>query len=367
MIENEIKTTPLIETHKAMGAKLVDFSGWQMPVQYTTIIEEHLNTRNVGSIFDICHMGEIMVSGANARSLLQYLLVGDVNRLELGKIMYTFLCNEQGGTLDDLLLYMVSDNEYMLVVNAGTTGTDLAWIMEHNGDDVRVEDISKKTGKLDLQGPVSRKLLHESCGDSIMELDRLSFIHTELFGKKVFVSCSGYTGEDGFEIFCKLDDTLFLWDSILETGSSDGVRPAGLGARDTLRLEAGYCLYGHELSNDITPVEASLGWAVTHLKNDEYIGKEVLLKQKNNRPERKLAVFEMVDRGIAREQYCVMCDGEQIGVVTSGTYSPTFRKPIGLCLIKSEYAKAGNNIDIIIREKLQRAKIVKKPFYKYRG
>ena len=152
MIENEIKTTPLIETHKAMGAKLVDFSGWQMPVQYTTIIEEHLNTRNIGSIFDICHMGEIMVSGANARSLLQYLLVGDVNRLELGKIMYTFLCNEQGGTLDDLLLYMVSDNEYMLVVNAGTTGTDLAWIMEHNGNDVRVEDISKKTGKLDLQG-----------------------------------------------------------------------------------------------------------------------------------------------------------------------------------------------------------------------
>ncbi len=366
MIEKEIKKTPLFETHKTMNAKIVDFSGWQMPVQYTTIIEEHLNTRNAGSLFDICHMGEIMVSGANAGSLLQYLLVGDVSSLAPGKIMYTFLCNEQGGTLDDLLIYMISDNEYMLVVNAGTTDTDLAWIMDHNRDDVKVQDISNKRGKLDLQGPVARKLLHKLCGNRIMELKRLRFIQTELFEKTVLISCSGYTGEDGFEIFCKLDEVIVLWDAILDAGSFVDVRPAGLGARNTLRLEAGYCLYGHELSGEITPVEASLGWAVSEVE-DDYIGKKVLLKQKSVGTEKKLAAFEMVDRGIAREQCEIMCNGKRIGVVTSGSYSPTFRKPIGLCLIKSEFVKTGNNIDIIIREKLQRARIVKKPFYEYKG
>lgn len=358
-----MKRTPLYEQHTRYEGKMIDFGGWELPVQYQGIIKEHLMVRQKAGIFDVSHMGEIMVTGPGSEDFIRYLVTNDIKKLADNQIQYTLMCYPDGGVVDDLLVYRFSNQQYLLVVNAANMDQDLAWIMEHTPDGIKVDNVSDNYAQLAVQGPLAEKILQKI---SDTDLSAIKFFwfnpRVKLAEIECIVSRTGYTGEDGFEIYLQPDKSGDLWEKILLAGGDD-IMPAGLGARDTLRFEAKLPLYGQEIDRDITPLEAGLGFFVK-LDSGDFIGREALLKQKEAHPDRSLVEFEMVGKGIPRSHYQVQKDGQPIGWVTSGAHSPTFNKNMGLALIKREYARPGEQFDVIIREKPVKACITQGAFYK---
>ncbi|MDP4170037.1 MAG: glycine cleavage system aminomethyltransferase GcvT [Bacillota bacterium] len=361
-----LKQTPLFEIYKEYGGKTIDFGGWDLPVQFSSIKDEHEAVRTKAGLFDVSHMGEIQVKGPDSLDYLQKMMTNDISKLANGGAQYTAMCYENGGTVDDLLVYKIEDNYYLLVVNASNIEKDYLWLADHVEGNVELDNLSEKMGQLALQGPLAQKVLQKLAGQT--ELGSIGFFkfqeEVELNGKKTLVSRTGYTGEDGFEIYCDAEDAVALWKEILEAGKEDGVLPCGLGARDTLRFEANLALYGQELSSEISPLEAGIGFAVKLNKEADFIGKEVLKQQKENGTPRKLVGIEMIDRGIPRHGYAVYIGDEMVGEVTTGTQSPTLKKNIGLALIKSVHAELGSEVEVEIRGKRLKAVVVPTPFYK---
>ncbi|MBG9444882.1 glycine cleavage system aminomethyltransferase GcvT [Cytobacillus firmus] len=362
---SQLKRTPLFEVYKDYGAKTIDFGGWDLPVQFSSIKEEHEAVRTKAGLFDVSHMGEIEVKGTDSLKYLQKMMTNDISKLKNSGAQYTAMCYENGGTVDDLLVYKIEDDHYLLVVNASNIEKDFNWLQDHAEGNVELKNLSEDMAQLAIQGPLAEKVLQKLAGTNLSDIGFFKFQQdVDLKGKKALVSRTGYTGEDGFEVYCDAKDAAALWNEILEAGKEEGVLPCGLGARDTLRFEANLALYGQELSPDITPLEAGIGFAVKVNKEADFIGKEVLKNQKENGVPRKLAGIEMIDRGIPRHGYPVYKGEELIGEVTTGTQSPTLKKNIGLVLIKKEHAELGTELAVEIRGKRLKAKIETTPFYK---
>ncbi|MBB6284633.1 glycine cleavage system aminomethyltransferase GcvT [Geobacillus subterraneus] len=360
-----LKRTPLFPVYARYGAKMVEFGGWEMPVQFSSIKEEHEAVRTRAGLFDVSHMGEITVRGRGSLAFLQKLMTNDVAKLRPGRAQYTLMCDENGGTVDDLLIYQKGEDDYLLVVNAANTEKDFTWLSEHADDGVRLEDVSAETAQLALQGPAAERVLQKLTNVDLSTLRPFSFQDdVEAAGVKALVSRTGYTGEDGFELYCQAKDAITLWEAILTAGAEDGVLPCGLGARDTLRFEACLPLYGQELSATISPLEAGLGFAVKTEKETPFIGQAMLKRQKEAGPPRRLVGIEMIDKGIPRHGYRVFAADEEAGFVTTGTQSPTLKKNIGLALVKAEAAAIGQEVEVDIRGKRLKATIVPTPFYK---
>ena len=364
MLEN-LKRTPLYNIYSEYGGKIVEFSGWEMPIQFEGIITEHESVRNAAGLFDVSHMGEIDIKGAGALEFVQNLVTNDIAVLEENQILYTFMCYTNGGVVDDLLVYKFSEEHFYLVINAGNIDKDYQWMLANRGTyDVEIINLSNEVAELAIQGPRAQKILQKITD---IDLDEIKFFYCKkdvfVDGVKCLISRTGYTGEDGFEIYTSSQKIEQLWHRLLSVGGEEGLRPAGLGCRDTLRFEACLPLYGNELSQDITPLEAGFGYFVKLTKNN-FIGKEALLKQKEAGLKKKLVGFEMKDRGIPRHGYEVSVLGEKIGVVTTGYLSPTLKKNIGLALIDSKYSELGTEIEILIRNKPLKAIVVSKKFYK---
>lgn len=358
---SELKTTPLNAYYHEVGAKLVDFGGWEMPVQFTSIKEEHNAVRQDIGIFDVSHMGEIRVTGSQAVEFLNYTLTNDVTKLTDVKAQYTTIANEQGGVVDDLVLYKLAENDYLLIPNAGNTEADFEWMQAIEGFDATIENVSAEYGQLAIQGPNARALVQKFTESDLSELKMFNFItDAQVDGKDVIISQSGYTGEDGFEIYCKAEDTLALWKLFVDNGAVE----CGLGARDTLRLEAGLPLHGQDLSPEISPLEARIGFAVKVDKGD-FIGQPVLKAQKENGPARRLSGFEITGKGIARTDYEVYDnEGNKVGYVTSGTQSPATKRSIGFALVDTDFYELDKEFVIKVRNKDVPAKFVKTPFHK---
>ena len=359
----EGKRTALFETHEKMGGKLIEFSGWVMPVQYEGIIEEHEAVRNTAGIFDVSHMGEVRIKGKAATDFVQHLFTNDISVLVEGQVQYGMMCYENGTVVDDLLVYKYANDHYLLVINAGNIDKDMAWINEHAKNfEVVVEPLSDLLSEVAIQGPLAEAILQKL---SNIDLATIGFFHfldgVEIDGINCIVSRTGYTGEDGFEVYTHNENIAQIWNKLMEVGAVDGLKPCGLGCRDTLRFEASLPLYGHEISNEITPLEAGLGFFVKLDKTD-FIGKDALVKQKQVGLSRKLVGFEM-SKGIPRQGYEVFSGDEEIGVVTTGYYSPTLKRNIGLALIQSEFASMGGNISVQVRKKRFDAVIISKKFY----
>ncbi|HHU89783.1 MAG TPA: glycine cleavage system aminomethyltransferase GcvT [Clostridiaceae bacterium] len=361
------RKTPLYEVQKNSGARFISFGGWELPVSYTDIITEHQVVRTKAGLFDVSHMGEIQITGKDAVKALNRLISNDIAQVPAGKILYSPICYENGTVVDDILIYKFSEEELLLVVNAGNTQKDDEWIRSQITGDVKVENLSDKYVQLALQGPEAEDII-KSILDEDTELPGFfRFKEVSLLGMKVLLSRTGYTGEDGFELYLWLPNSCAdpekLWNGILDAGKDKGVAPVGLGARDTLRLEAALPLYGHELSEDISPLEAGLKIFVK-MNKDDYIGKAALSRQLDQGLKRKLYGFEMVDRGIPRNGYDVIMDGSRIGYVTSGGLLPTLNKNGGLALLDNPDLKDGETIEIVIRGRKCKAVLVQLPFYK---
>jgi aminomethyltransferase len=359
-----LKRTPLYEQHRQLGARLVEFSGWEMPVQYSGILEEHRAVRTFAGLFDVSHMGEFRVNGADALAFLQHLVPNDVARLAINAALYTQLCLPTGGVIDDLLIYHLAEISYMLVVNAGNIEKDFAWVQQQSqGFDVLITNVSAETALLALQGPAALSTLQPL---TPVDLSAIAYYHCAsglVSRANCLISRTGYTGEDGFELYCSVDDVVDLWQDLLTAGKEHGLLPAGLGARDTLRLEAAYCLYGHELDDTTNPLEAALGWTVKLTKGD-FIGHDALAKVKAEGLKRKLVGVEMIERGVCRSGYAIYDGEKQIGVLTSGAPSPTLNKNIGLGYVEAALAVPGSTVQIDIRGRRAAARIVALPFFK---
>ena len=362
-MEAALKRTPLYEIHRDLSGKLIDFGGWELPVQYSGIMEEHQQVRSAAGLFDVSHMGEITVKGKDAEQFLQKLVTNDISNAKDFQVVYSPVCYSDGGIVDDLLVYKYNSGNYLLVVNASNTDKDFAWMLENAEGEVELENVSEAYAQIAIQGPRSEVVLQRLTD---CELGEIRFYHFKpdvmVAGVNTIVSRTGYTGEDGFEIYLPAEYAAMLWEKLMEAGKEDGLVPAGLGARDTLRFEAALPLYGQEISRDISPLEAGLGKFVK-LDKEGFIGKEALVNQKEKGVQRKLVGFEMLDRGIPRSHYDVQADGISIGFVTTGSYSPTLAKNIGLALINSTFAGEGTVIDIIIRGRALKGKVIKLPFY----
>lgn len=356
---SELKKTPLYQNYVDSGAKIVEFGGWAMPVQFTSIKEEHNAVRYEVGMFDVSHMGEISIKGNDASKFVQYLLSNDTNNLTDTKAQYTALCNEEGGIIDDLVTYKIGDNDYLLIVNAANTDKDFAWVQKHAPKfDVEVSNVSNQFGQLAVQGPKARDLVSGLVDIDVSEMKPFDFQqNVTLFGKNVILSQSGYTGEDGFEIYCEAKDTVDIWNGFIE----HNVVPCGLGARDTLRLEAGLPLHGQDLTESITPYEGGIAFAAKPLIEEDFIGKSVLKDQKENGSERRTVGLELLDKGIARTGYPVLdLDGNEIGEVTSGTQAPSSGKSIAMSIIKRDEFEMGRELLVQVRKRQLKAKIVKK-------
>jgi aminomethyltransferase len=366
LLMTELKRTPLFDVYKEFGGKTIDFGGWELPVQFSSIKEEHESVRTRAGLFDVSHMGEIEVKGPDSLNYLQKMLTNDISKIKNGGAQYNAMCYENGGTVDDLLVYKIEDNHYLLVVNASNIEKDFKWLEDHLEGNVSIDNLSEKMAQLALQGPLAEKVLQKLAGDT--DLSTIGFFKFQqavtINGKNALVSRTGYTGEDGFEIYCDASDAVDLWKAILSAGKDEGVVPCGLGSRDTLRFEATLALYGQELSPEISPLEAGIGFAVKLNKEADFIGKEALKQQKEKGAARKLVGIEMIDRGIPRHGYPVYKGEELIGEVTTGTQSPSLKKNIGLVLIKNEHTGLDSEIEVEIRGKRLKAKVVPTPFYK---
>jgi len=362
MLEN-LKITPLYDTYKEYGGKIVEFSGWAMPVQYAGIIIEHEAVRKAAGLFDVSHMGEVEVRGSEALQFVQNLVTGDVDVLKDNQILYTLMCSENGGIVDDLLVYKFSSHHFCLVINAGNIEKDFEWMfLNKELYDVKITNCSDVVAQIAIQGPRAQKILQKITNINLDEIKFFYFKQNVLLDEiKCIVSRTGYTGEDGFEIYTTIDEVKKLWHKLLNIGEAEGLKPAGLGCRDTLRFEAALPLYGNEISKDITPLEAGLDFFVK-LQKHSFIGKEALLKQKKEGLKRILVGFEMKDRGIPRHGYEVTVLGEKVGEVTTGYQSPTLKKNIGFALINFKYCEIGTVIEIVIRGKSLKAIVISKKF-----
>jgi len=360
----ELKQTPLFPLYAEHGAKTVEFGGWDMPVQFTGIIAEHEAVRQHVGLFDVSHMGEFEVDGEDARAFIQHMVTNDVNKLTSGGAMYSPMTYEDGGCVDDLLVYCFSDTHFWIVVNAGNIDKDFAWLQSHvEGFSVRLTDKSNNIALLALQGPNAVPLLQLLSTESISELPNFRFVETTVDGVRAVVSRTGYTGEDGFELYVSAADAGKLWRSLVNNGQAHGIQLCGLGCRDTLRMEARLPLYGHELTDKISPLEAGIGMFVK-LDKGEFIGRDALCAQKEAGLTRKLVGVILLERGIPRADYKLFAGDEEVGYFTSGTMSPTLKAPVGLALVNIAYATIGTKLTVDIRGKRVAAEIVKTPFYK---
>ena len=360
-----MKQTPFTQKHIDLGAKMADFAGFNMPISYSGINDEHAAVRNSVGVFDVSHMGEFVLKGPDALELVQRLTSNDAAKLTKGKIQYSCLPNEDGGIVDDLLVYCLEENQaYMLVVNAGNIAKDWQWISDRNTNKVEMHDISDKTGLLAVQGPNATKVIQSLTDMDILNLKYYTFTKGTFAGvENVLISATGYTGAGGVEIYFEDKDGAaeMIWNAIFEAGSSYGIKPIGLGARDTLRLEMGFCLYGNDIDDTTSPLEAGLGWITKFTK--PFTSSTLFEKQKAEGVSKKLVGFEMIEKGIARNGYEIKTfEGELIGRVTSGTQSPSLGKAIGMGYVNTPYAAVGTDIYIAVRNTLVKAKVVKMPF-----
>ncbi|MDO5571429.1 MAG: glycine cleavage system aminomethyltransferase GcvT [Bacteroidales bacterium] len=361
-----MKVTPFTEKHIASGAKMHEFAGYNMPIEYTGIIEEHnCVVENVG-VFDVSHMGEIWVKGANALEFLQKVTSNDVSKLSFGKAQYSCFPNEQGGIVDDLLVYYFSPEKYLLVVNASNIDKDWNWLVSHNDLNAELENASDKTAQLAIQGPNAIKVLQELTPVDLSSIPYYNFTVGDFAGiKDVIISNTGYTGAGGFELYFSVGDAETVWNAIFKAGEKYGIKPIGLGARDTLRLEMGYCLYGNDLDDTTSPIEAGLGWITKFVEGKPFINRANIEAQKQNGVERKLVAFQLDEKGIPRHGYTIEdADGNTIGNVTSGSISPVLKIGIGMGYVATDFSKIGSKIFIRVRNKAISATVVKAPFRK---
>lgn len=357
----ELQKTPIHPIYEKYGAKTIDFGGWDLPVQFSGIKAEHEAVRTDVGLFDVSHMGEVLVEGSDSTAYLQYLLSNDIEKIKIGKAQYNIMCYENGGTVDDLVVYKITETKYILVVNAANTEKDYEWMVKNVFGNVTVTNVSFMYGQLALQGPNAEKVLTKLTDIDLSSISFFGFVEdANVAGVKTIISRSGYTGEDGFEIYMQSDDAIKVFEAIM----AEGVLPIGLGARDTLRLEAVLALYGQELSQEITPLEAGLNFAVKLNKEADFIGKEALVKQKEAGLTRKLVGIELIERGIPRHDYSVFQKDKKIGIITSGTQSPTLGTNIGLALLETPYTELGQEVEVGIRTKKIKAKVIATPFYK---
>ena len=358
----ELKHTQLNDLHVSLGAKMVPFAGYNMPVRYTSDIEEHMTVRNGVGVFDVSHMGEFLLRGENALELIQKVTSNDASKLEPGKAQYSCLPNSSGGIVDDLIVYMIKDNEYLLVVNASNIEKDWEWIASHNHFGVEMENASDDYSLFAIQGPKAVGVLQKLTDTDLSEIKFYHFALGIFAGvDNVIMSNTGYTGSGGFEIYVRNEHAIEVWNRIFEAGESESIKPIGLGARDTLRLEKGYCLYGNDIDDTTSPLEAGLGWITKFTK--DFINHENLLKQKEDGITRKLVGFKMIDKGIPRHDYEIRNESaEVIGRVTSGTQSPMLQVGIGMGYVKKEFATPGSEIYIAVRNRVLKAEVIKLPF-----
>ena len=364
----EVKRTPLYETHLNLNARMMPFGGYEMPVQYSGIVDEHMAVRSNAGLFDVSHMGEFILEGPEAFSFLQQLITNDASKLYDGKALYTVMCNEAGGIVDDLLVYRFNEHKYMLVVNASNIAKDFAWIQSRQGANrVNLENISDQTALLALQGPAAFNIAQKLTNIDLAALKYYHFISSSFLNcDEVILSHTGYTGEAGLEVYCRSQDAQQIWEALIESGKMHGLLPAGLGARDTLRLESGYCLYGNDIDDATSPYAAGLGW-ITKPDKGDFVGRDALLEIREESPSHKLVGFILDDRGIPRNGYPIVNEhGEQIGTVTSGSQSPILKKGIGMGYVLNEptYTQPGTSIFIEVRKKLLKAIVSKPPFHK---
>lgn len=364
MSEN-LKRTPLHAFHVEHGARMVPFAGWEMPVQYTSILEEHRAVREKAGLFDVSHMGEVRVHGADARAYLNNLVTNDVEKLSIGKALYTVMCYPDGGVVDDLIIYQVGDEEYLLCINAANIEKDVEWMAGGvQGYDCLVDNVSETFGQLALQGPMAMEILGKATGQDFSSLGRFSFIQGTFLDTSAIISRTGYTGEDGVELYLPAGETARVANLIYETGKELGLQLTGLGARDSLRLEAGYPLYGHEISSTISPLTGGLGWVVKLAKAGGFTGRDALAELKENGPEKRVVFFRMDDRRIARQGTPVLDgDKEVVGKVLSGTLSPMINKPIGSALVPAALASPGSELYVDIRGKHLPLEVAKPPLH----
>lgn len=359
-----MKTTPFTDVHIALGAKMHEFAGYNMPIEYTGIIDEHMTVVDGVGVFDVSHMGEFWVKGPNALAFLQGITSNDVAALTPGKIQYSCFPNDQGGIVDDLLVYCYADEKYLLVPNAGNLQKDWEWCVSHNPMGAELENSSDQIGQLAVQGPKATEVLQRLTSVNLSDLPYYTFTTGEFAGcPNVIISNTGYTGAGGFELYFYLSDAMTIWNAIFEAGKPEGIKPVGLGARDTLRLEAGFCLYGNDLDDTTSPIEAGLGWITKFAEGKNFTNRAELERQKKEGVSRKLCAFEMIDKGIPRHGYDIVdAEGNKIGVVTSGTMSPFLKKGIGMGYVKPELTKVGTELFIQIRTRNLKAQVIKTPF-----
>jgi aminomethyltransferase len=363
-VDAALKHTPLHAAHVAAGGRMVPFAGWDMPVQYTGIIEEHRAVRTRAGLFDVSHMGEVDLSGPGALSLAQRLVTNDVARLAEGQALYTPMCTPQGGIIDDLLVYRLGPEQLMLVLNAANTAEDLAWIREHAPGNVHVTDRSEEIALLALQGPRAQEILQPLTLAALADIRYYWFLDpVDVAGRRALISRTGYTGEDGFELYLRADDAVSVWEALLEAGAPAGLLPAGLGARDTLRLEAGLLLHGNDMDKTVTPLEVGYGWTVK-LGKGEFIGADALGRQKREGVTRRLTGFMLHERAIARHGFPIHDEGDTVGTVTSGSFAPTLQQSIGLGLVAAAHAQPGRRLAVEIRGRDVGGTVTKLPFYK---
>lgn len=359
-----MKNTALNDTHIALGAKMVPFAGYNMPVQYEGVNAEHETVRKDVGVFDVSHMGEFLISGPEALNLIQKVSSNDASKLVIGKAQYSCLPNATGGIVDDLIIYQLKDEQYLLVVNASNIDKDWNWISSQNSMGAEMKNLSEDYSLLAIQGPKAIEAMQSITSIDLSAIKFYTFEVADFAGiEHAIISATGYTGSGGFEIYCKNSEVKQVWDKVFEAGADFGIKPIGLAARDTLRLEMGYCLYGNDISDTTSPLEAGLGWVTKFTK--EFTNSEFLAKQKEEGVKRKLVAFELVEKGIPRHDYPIVdAEGKEIGIVTSGTMSPSTKKAIGMGYVPTELSNVDSEIYIQVRKKAIKAKVVKAPFYK---
>jgi aminomethyltransferase len=358
-----LKTTPFFEIHKKLGGKMVPFAGWNMPIQYAGVMEEHRAVRERVGVFDVSHMGEIDVRGREAKPFLQKLLTNDMDKLDDGGILYSLMCYENGGVVDDLLVHRFAEDHYFLCVNASNTDKDFEWASGLAGEfDVQVDNISDQTAQLAIQGSKAESLLSKMTDTPLDDMDYYRFQKSWVGDVEAVIARTGYTGEDGFEVYLDARSAVPVLESLLEAGKEFDLQPIGLGARDTLRLEMGYALYGQEIDADHSPLEAGLGWVIKLKKADAFVGQEALKIQKDNGLAQKLVGVKLTDRGVPRSHYKVLHEDQPVGEVTSGTFSPTLNTGVALCNVPTALSKPGTRLEIAIRNSTVAGEVVSLPF-----
>jgi len=360
-----MKNTALTETHKALNAKIVPFAGYNMPVQYEGVNAEHETVRNAVGVFDVSHMGEFLIEGEHALDLIQKVSSNDASKLTIGKAQYSCMPNEDGGIVDDLIIYKIKENTYLLVVNASNIEKDWNWIQSKNDVGANIRDLSENYSLLAIQGPKAIEAMQNITSHDLSAIKFYNFIVGDFAGiENVIISATGYTGSGGFEIYCKNNEVKQIWDNVLKAGADFGIKPIGLAARDTLRLEMGYCLYGNDIDDSTSPIEAGLGWITKFTK--DFTNSEALKAEKELGPKRKLVAFELDERGIPRHGYDIVDGhGKRIGIVTSGTMSPSLGKGIGMGYVPTVFADVNSKINIQIRKNAVPATVIKLPFFKH--